>query len=717
MKTTKSLQNGVQVLTLILFIQFAIFINPIHAQKEVFSMEEVISYPFPSDLTASTKTDHIVWAFNENGHRNLFVAEGPQYKERQLTPYNSDEGQALSSVSISADGNWIVYIRGGDFGSNWNDEDPLNPGFLPEPPKVQMWSIPFIGGEPILLGEGLNPTISPNNDYVAFVKGGQIWKIKIDGSEKAEKLFNARGSNGSPMWSPDGTQIAFQSNRQDHSFIGVFTDKNTPIIWLDPSFNRDASPRWSPDGKKIVFTRQNGRGGIIKPILEDQHNPWEIRIATVGQHGSKKIWKAPETLRGNMSSTHGRANLHWAAKGRIVFMSYQDGWPHMYSIPENGGDALLLTPGNFMAEYVQISPDGEKVIFAGNTGDDVLDIDRRHIVMVSVDKADAEVMTPGSGLEWTPFITGDKGDLVYLSATPQRPPLPAVMNPKNKKFKLLAENRIPKSYPTDELVTPKQVIFKSEDGWNVHATMFEPKNMTDKTPAIIYVHGGPPRQMLLGWHYSSYYANGYAVNQYLASQGFIVLSVNYRLGIGYGYEFHRPVDGGTRGASEYKDVKAAALWLAKQDFVNSKKIGIYGGSYGGFLTAMALGRNSDLFAAGVDIHGVHDRTTRVGSFMYPEGYEMAPDREKAKEIAWESSPISSVPTWTSPVLIIHADDDRNVQFSQSTDLVQRLNEKGVFNETLVIVDDTHHFMMYANQLKVNKAAADFLKRFLLNDKL
>ena len=698
---------------LFLIIQFSFFIQPAKAQDEAFSMEEVVSNSFPSNLTASTNTDRIVWAFNEEGHRNLFVAEGPKYKARQLTQYNKDEGQALSSVSISADGNWIVYIRGGDFGSNWNDEGSLNPAFLPDPPKVQMWSISFDGGEPKLLGEGLNPKISPNNDYVAFVKGGQIWKIKIDGSSKAEKLFNARGRNGSPMWSPDGTQIAFQSNRNDHAFIGIFENDNTPIIWIDPTFNYDANPRWSPNGKSIVFTRQNGRGGVVKPILEDRHRPWEIRTAIVGEEGSTKIWKAPETLRGNMSSTHGRANLHWAAKGRIVFMSYEDGWPHMYSISEKGGEALLLTPGNYMAEYVHLSPDGEQLVFAGNTGETAGDIDRRHIVMVSVDKANAEVMTPGTGLEWTPVITGKKGDLVYLSATPQRPPLPAVMNPKNKKFKLLAENHIPKNYPTDELVTPKQVIFKSEDGWDIHATMFEPKNMTDKSPAIIYVHGGPPRQMLLGWHYSSYYSNGYAVNQYLASQGFIVLSVNYRLGIGYGYEFHRPVDGGTRGASEYKDVKAAALWLAKQDFVDNKRIGIYGGSYGGYLTAMALGRNSDLFAAGVDIHGVHDRTLRVGSFMYPKSYEMAPDREKAREVAWESSPISSVPTWTSPVMIIHADDDRNVQFSQSTDLVQRLNEKGVYNETMVIVDDTHHFMLYKNQLKVNKAAADFLKRFLL----
>ncbi len=128
---------------------------------------------------------------------------------------------------------------------------------------------------------------------------------------------------------------------------------------------------------------------------------------------------------------------------------------------------------------------------------------------------------------------------------------------------------------------------------------------------------------------------------------------------------------------------------------------------------MALGRDSELFAAGVDIHGVHDRTVnRARSVVFPDRYEKAPDAQFALETAWKSSPVSSVDTWSSPVLIIHADDDRNVAFSQSTDLVQRLIEKGVPMETMVIVDDTHHFMMFANQLRVNKAAADFLERHL-----
>ena len=672
-----------------------------------------MSYPFPTELSAAATGTRIAWAFNESGLRNIYIAEGPKFEAKQLTRYRVDDGQAISSLSISPDGQWIVYIRGGDFGSNWDDALPVNPTFSPEPPKVQIWSISFEGGEPNLLGAGTSPVISPGSDQVAFVKSGQIWTVPIDGTDKAAQLFTARGSNGSPRWSPDGTRIAFQSNRQDHSFIGVFTDKERPILWMDPSFNRDGSPRWSPDGSRIAFIRTPGHGGVPDSVLAARHSPWKIMTGRIIDGKANQVWKAPETIRGSVPSTHGRTNLHWAAKGRIVFLSYQDGWPHVYSIPENGGNLLLLTPGNFMAEYIKMSSDGNWLVFAGNTGPDPLDIDRRHIVKVPVDKQAMEVMTPGDGLEWTPVITGDGAHLVYLSATPQRPPLPAVMNLKNKKVQVIAEERIPDDFPTKNLVTPTQVIFNSTDGIPIHATLFEKQSGAKKKPAIIYVHGGPPRQMLLGWHYSSYYSNAYAVNQYLANKGFVVLSVNYRLGIGYGYEFHRPVDGGTRGASEYKDIKAAGLWLTDQDFIDAENIGIYGGSYGGYLTAMALGRDSELFAAGVDIHGVHDRTqNRVRSLMIPDQFEKAPDAKKALEVAWKSSPTSSVDTWTSPVLIIHADDDRNVPFSQSTDLVQRLLKKGVVTETMVIVDDTHHFMMHKNQLRVNLAIKEFLSRYL-----
>jgi dipeptidyl aminopeptidase/acylaminoacyl peptidase len=251
----------------------------------------------------------------------------------------------------------------------------------------------------------------------------------------------------------------------------------------------------------------------------------------------------------------------------------------------------------------------------------------------------------------------------------------------------------------------------------VHAQLFEAAGSTGGRPAIVYVHGGPPRQMLLGWHYSDYYSRAYASNQHLVSRGFLVLSVNYRLGIGYGYEFHQPANAGARGASEYLDVKAAAEYLRTLPQVDAARVGIYGGSYGGYLTALALARDSDLFAAGVDIHGVHDFTNRgsgsgsalASAMAQANRYEKG-DREKALEVAWQSSPVSSIATWKSPVLLIHGDQDRNVQFGQTVDLVQRLNAAGVRSEEMVIPDDTHHWMRHSNAVRVHEATAAFFER-------
>lgn len=672
------------------------------------------NYPFPTQLCAAVKGSKIAWALDEQGKRNVYVAEGPDYKPRKLTRFSKDDGQEITSLSVSDDGKWVVFVRGGEHSGNWDTGLPINPGFEPEPFKVQIASVPFDGGEPKYLSEGDDPVISPSGKSVAFIKGDQVWSVPVDGSSAAKRLFTTRGTMSSLEWKPDGSQLLFVSSRGDHSVIGIYTDSTTSLKWIAPSFSNDYAPHWSLNGDKIAFIRRPVSKGAPDSLLVKKVVPWSIYTADVASNKATLLWKAPNTLRGSLPSTHGGTNLHWTAGDKIVFLSYHDGWPHMYSINADGGKEKLLTPGAFMCEHISLSADKKQLVFSANTGNDKWDVERRHIAKVNIEQGSMQVLTQGNGLEWAPVLTDEGNTVAFISATAQQCPIPAIMKlNSDKKIRLIGAELVAHDFPKEKLITPKQVIFQSADGLTIHADLFLPEGGPAQKPAIVYVHGGPPRQMLLGWNYSDYYSNAYASNQYLASLGFVVLAVNYRLGIGYGYEFHQPPHAGLWGAAEYQDIKAAGEWLQKQDFVDAKRIGIYGGSYGGYLTALALARDSKIFAAGVDIHGVHDWVSNsplLNAFTHK--YEKAPDYDDATKTAWLSSPVSSINTWTSPVLIIHADDDRNVRFSQSTHLINRLERQGVPYETLMIVDDTHHLMRWENAVTVYDAVADFFVRKL-----
>ena len=355
----------------------------------------------------------------------------------------------------------------------------------------------------------------------------------------------------------------------------------------------------------------------------------------------------------------------FAGANRVVFASEQDGWAHLYSVPDSGGKETLLTPGQFEFEDVALSADKKSVIYTSNQGD----IDRRHVWRVAVEGGTPQALSHGETIEWSPLEVAEGKYVLCLGSTATSPAMPYLLGPQGRQ--MIAKAALPADFPSAELVTPKQVIFKSGDGLEIHGQLFVPPGRTTPGPALIFTHGGSMRQMMLGFHNMYYYHNAYAENQYLASLGYVVLSVNYRTGIMYGRAFRMAPNTGWRGGAEYQDVVAGAMYLRSLPMVDAKKIGLWGGSYGGYLTAMGLARNSDLFAAGVDMHGVHEWWAEARHWQSTLG-EDAPDLAQAKKLAFESSPISTIAQWHSPVLLIQGDDDRNVPFNQTVDLVQRL---------------------------------------------
>ena len=701
-----------------LHIAAIVFLLAAQTASAQFNVDQILGFPSPENLVASPMGSTIAWTFNERGVRNIYIAEGPAFAARRVTSYTQDDGQELTQLSFSRDGKTIVYVRGGDHGSGRQGDGPPNPAQSPIQPRIQIWSIPTAGGSPKLVADGDDPVIAPDSDRIAFTRDRRIWFAPIDGSKQPQQAFYARGTSEDPAWSPDGKTLAFVSNRGDHSFIGLFTNADQPIRFIAPSTSRDSVPAWSADGRKIAFLRQPGAGGAPRPPLAARNDaPWKIVVADVESLNVTTAVTSGDAPVDPIVQNPSGIGLRWAADDTLLFMSYRDGFPHLYSLqhPGSGSKPLLLTPGSFMVEQMALTPDRRFVIYNANTGPDRSDVDRRHLFKVPVNAANSAALTSGAGIEWSPVVTADGQSIAYLGSGAQRPPAPSVIAFAGGNSRAVGAERMPADFPAAQLVTPELVSFRASDGIEAHGQLFKPAGGNTRNPAVVYIHGGGPRQMMLGWHNRWEYANDYGANQYLVTRGFIVLSVDYRLSVGYGQAFQFAESMGARGASEYRDILAAGRYLQSRPDVDPNRIGVWGASLGGYLTALALGRNSDVFAAGVDIHGVHDRlsvnATQLAHAMVGDGITEV-DLKQALKVEYESSPIASVPTWKSPVLLIHGDDDRTVDFHQSVDLERRLLAKGVKVESLVLPDDVHDSLLWQHWKTSITAMSQFFEKTL-----
>ncbi len=665
------------------------------------SLDELLSTPFPTAIAAAPRGGAVAWVLNERGARNVWVATPPAYAGRRLTSWSDDDGQDISSLTWEPDGTSLLFVRGGP--RNRAGESP-NPAQLVGGAESAVYRVALAGGAPRRLGGGTSPSVSPDGATL-LISRGKIWSRSLrDSAADFTELLSVRGAQGNVRWSPDGSRFAFVSDRGDHSFIGVYDVAARSVRYLAPSVDSDGAPVWSPDGTRIAFIRVPASSRLTLFEAVRTARPWSILVADVASGNARTAWTADEGAGSALREIVGDDQLLWGDGDRLVFAWEKDGWTHLYSVAATGGRALLLTPGDGEVEDVELSRDRRTVFYNSNQGD----IDRRHLWRVPVGGGAPVALTTGDGIEWAPTELSD-GSLAYLRSD-ARTPAHAVRRSGSAAAVPLAAN-VPANFPSSRLVEPKAVMITAADGMQIHAQLFLPPGHTAgmKHPAAIFFHGGSRRQMLLGYNYGEYYHNAYSLNQYLASRGFVVLAVNYRSGIGYGLNFREAERYGAGGASEFNDVVGAGMYLRGRDDVDASRIALWGGSYGGYLTAMGLARAPELFAAGVDLHGVHDWNVGIRTFV--PNYNTLLDPERTR-LARESSPLASLDRWRAPVLVIHGDDDRNVSFAETITLVEELRARGVEVEQLVFPDEVHSFLRNASWKAAYSAASEFLERRL-----
>jgi Tol biopolymer transport system component len=365
------------------------------AWSQTFTLEQVMSSPFPSQLTAAKAGSRVAWVFDAQGVRNVWVADGPDFVKsgRQVTHYTTDDGQPIASLRLTPDGQTVVYALGSELNGGGDSADPDH---SVQQPKQQVWAKDVDSAEPPrLLGELGCPDeecedieISPDGKSAAWSAKKKIWLASVDGKQQAKELAYIRGDAGEPKWSPDSKSIAMVVDRGDHKLIGVYDVGGQSLRYLAPSVDKDDLPRWSPDGKWIAYVKTAGTEQKV-PLIPVRPKPWAIWIADATTGQGHQVWHSGGTLRDSLPQETEDVSFSFAGD-RIVFGSEQDGRNHLYSDRRGGvaarrRAAALLTPGEFDVEDVALAPDRKSVIYSSNEAD----VDRRHIWRVSVEGGQA----------------------------------------------------------------------------------------------------------------------------------------------------------------------------------------------------------------------------------------------------------------------------------------------------------------------------------------
>ena len=567
------------------------------------------------------------------------------------------------------------------------------------------------------LKQGL-PVFRPKTTEIYFTQKNTLYSLDTkDKDAEPQKVLTTRGNMTEIGWSEQGHRLALAISRDKHGFIAIYTPGQPALQWLDPSFDRDCQISWSPNGDKLAFLRCHGPEPDIGMFwFSDFSDRFELRIADIATLNSKSYWLCPEGH--GLSLQEGQRPILWLNNDELIFSHEASGYDHIYRVNMQKGSRKKavtgLTSGDFLVHSYRLSRSSEWLYYTHNRNNPH-GYSLARINLNNGEQEELQKQLPENSIIFfpTPIFSDDRIGLILTSDT--LPLSPAILNPYTGDLTIHQHSDYQQL--RQQFCKVEKTTLKAPDNLELHGQLFRPKT-PGPHPALLVFHGGPWCQTLAGfsnWRGLSYV---YAYSQYLAQHGFVVLSLNYRGSSGYGKAFRQPGPYFWKGACEYQDVLTAGYWLADQQYVDAERIGVTGKSYGGYLTAMSLARNSNLFRAGVDIEGCHNiprelRQPHWNSTLFtPDAGETLEDVQERSQTALESSPWHYLDSWASPVLLIHPDDDRSVQFEESQALYHELRKRKVDVEAFVIPDEEHTFLRHQPWIESFKRSIAFFQKHL-----
>jgi dipeptidyl aminopeptidase/acylaminoacyl peptidase len=647
------------------------------------SEQQFLEFPLATQTVAASNGAAFAWLVRQGGRTQIRYARAPKFEPQTLLSVEDGDGQPPTDVVLSPDGQLVAFTTGNAFGG----EQPYNPTNLIAPVGPSVWVTSAAAGATARkIGPGFAPDFAPDGGRLLYRHEKDLLIAGVRESAAQPSVAVPGGARFSDIkWSPDSSTLAFVQDRGGYAFLGLYRPGEDRVQWIVTGPDRAASPMWSPDGRQLAYLEFPGREHTRK-YDKTESEPLAVKVVDARSGVSKMLWQTANRATAGLEDSD--SALRWVGNDRVVFYSEHDGWGRLYAVAASGGEPAALTPANCEVAESELVGAAELLVVHNCS-----DLHTRQASIIDV-KTHASRPVATKDVVIANAAAAQEKLVLFAGGDADSAPLPRIMDLKTGKV-LLRET--PSAYGYNESFAtpaPQVVTLQAEDGISVPAQLFLPRTKR-ASAALIFVHGGPPRQMFPAFHFSEYYARTYAFNRRLADLGYVVLSVNYRSGVGYGRAFREAENRGWNGASEYRDVVAAGRWLAKRPDVDASRIGIWGGSYGGLLTAQALARNSDLFAAGVAVHGLFD-----WSWPSPRAFHLNPSdffgvSEPTRARAFASSPLAAVDQWRSPVLLFSGDMDANVDVAETVDLAQKLRARSVDVRTVLVPGEAHGFVLNA----------------------
>ena len=603
-----------------------------------------------------------------------------QVDPRSLTVEKLYMTRQIGSATWSPDGKSVAFI------SNISGRNNL-------------WMVPAEGGWPVQLTVSdqrqTAPTWSPDGKWIAYQSdydGDELWDIFLV-SPKTGKVVNLTQTREiaevSPRWSPDGRFLAYEvkpktSAAYEIDVYDMILREVKHITTTTPQDKRNSNPIWSKDGKFIVYSQEQAKGTDSNIFIADVATGQSTLLTP---HDGEQLYFA------NDISPDGK---------RVLLTSNAaNGYDNIGVLDAASKKISWITKDKWEIRGGEFTPDGKSITFSANVdgNEDIYmhDVATGKSAMLPIPKG---VNSPSGGQS---AFSSDGSHMLYYHNGPTAPGDLWVYHVGIGKSTQVTHSLVA-GVRSEDMVEPFLVHYPSRDGkWAISAFLYVPFNMArnGQNAAIVYLHGGPASQTMNSFN---------RFVQFAVNQGYMVLAPNYRGSTGYGKEFQQ-ANLFDMGGGDLQDVLAGVDWIKQTGHLDPKKIAVMGGSYGGYLSMMAVTKAPDVWAAGVPIVPFVNWFTEIENedpVLQQSDLATMGDPVKNKALYEERSPINYIDQIKAPLLLLAGGHDPRCPKSETQQVVDAIKKRGGTVEAKVYENEGHGFARVENQIDAYKRVADFL---------